>query len=120
MGHVFFANYFTFFDEAESGLLRALGHSYQSLRVQDLEFVYAHAETDYVASALFEDALHVYARVSEIGATSVTFECNAVRVADTLLLARGKLICVMRYVSTGNKAVVPESFRRAAEQFETA
>ena len=113
LGHVFFANYFIFFDEAVSGLLRALGHSYQDLRAQNLEFVYAHAECDYAASALFEDVLHVYARVAHIGTTSVTFECHAQRAADEVVLARGKLVCVMRSVDTGAKAVVPESFRRA-------
>lgn len=120
LGHVFFANYFTFFDEAVSGLLRALGHSYQDLRAQNMEFVYAHAESDYVTSARFEEVLHVYARVVKIGTTSVTFECAALRVSDNTSLARGKLVCVMRDVSTGIKTAVPESFRRAVAEFAPA
>lgn len=100
-----------------SGLLRALGHSYQSLLAQNLDFVYAHAECDYAASAVFEDLLHVYASVAKIGATSVTFECRAQRAADDALIARGKIVCVMRDARTKQKTAVPESFRRAVEQF---
>lgn len=115
-GHVFFANYLTFFDEALSGLLAALGHSYQTLRERNLDFVYAHAECDYATPAVFEDELHVYARVAQIGTTSVTFECDALRLADNAPVARGKLVCVMRDATTNQKTTVPDSFRRAVEQ----
>lgn len=116
-GHVFFGTYLTYFDEAVSGLLRALDHAYPQLRARNLDFVYAHAECDYVAPAVFEDLLHVYARVANVGATSVTFECNALRVSDDALVARGKLVCVMRDAATHQKTVVPESLRAAIEQF---
>ncbi|MDL1897417.1 acyl-CoA thioesterase [Anaerolineae bacterium CFX7] len=119
-GHAFFGSYFTFFDEAASGLLRALGHSYQTLRAQNLDFVYAHAECDYSAPAVFEDLVHVYARVAQLGNTSVTIECNAVRAADQMLLARGKLVCVIRDATTHQKVPVPESFRRAVQAFDAA
>lgn len=117
-GHVFFGNYLTYFDEAVSGLLRAVGQSYQTLRAQNLDFVYAHAECDYATPAVFEDVLHIYARVAHIGTTSVTFECHALRAADNVSIARGKLVCVMRDATTNQKTAVPESFRRAAEQYQ--
>lgn len=117
-GHVFFGTYFTYFDEAVSGLLRALGHSYPELRARNLDFVYARAECDYVAPAVFEDVLRVYARVANIGNTSVTFECDAVRVGDDALIARGKLVGVMRDATTNQKTAVPASFRRAAQEFQ--
>jgi acyl-CoA thioester hydrolase len=119
-GHAFFGAYFTFFDEAVSGLLRALGHAYTELRAQNLDFVYVHAECDYARPAEFEDLLHVHARVEKIGATSMTFACAAQRAADGAWLARGKIVCVVLDATTGQKTAVPESLRRAVEQFEMA
>lgn len=119
-GHVFFGTYLTYFDEAVSGMLRALGHSYPELHARNLDIVYAHAECDYIAPAVFEDVLHVYARVANIGTTSVTFECNAQRAADNALIARGKIVCVLVDAMTQRKIAVPDSFRRAVEEFAHA
>ncbi len=119
-GHVFFGTYLTYFDEAVSGLLRALGYSYPELRARNLDIVYAHAECDYMAPAVFEDVLHVYARVAKIGTTSVVFECNAQRAADNALIARGEIVCVLVDATTRQKIAAPESFRRAVEEFTRA
>lgn len=111
-GHVFFGTYFTYFDEAVSGLLRSLGFSYAALRAQGLDLVYAHAKCDYIAGAVFEDLLHVYARVTRIGETSLTIECEARRVADNQVIARGSLVNVM-IDNTGAKTRVPDALRHA-------
>lgn len=111
-GHVFFGTYLTYFDEAVSGLLRALGFSYASLKADGVEMVYAHAECDYLASAVFEETLHVYARVTRIGETSITIECEARRATSGEAVARGRLVNVVvdaRRVKTR----VPENLRQA-------
>lgn len=112
-GHVFFGNYFVFFDEAVSGLLRSLHFSYQEMRAQELDLVYAHAECDYRSSATFEEMLHIHARVARIGATSVTVECEARRAANEELVVSGKVIFVIVNTRTGEKARVPDSLRAA-------
>lgn len=117
-GHVFFGTYLTYFDEAASGLLRALGYSYPELRARNLDIVYARAECDYIAAAQFEDLLYVYARVARIGTTSMTFECAAQRATDQMLVARGKIVCVLRDATTHAKMAVPEELRRAVQEFE--
>ncbi len=61
-GHVFFGNYFVYFDEAVNGLLRSLNFAYPEMRAQNLDMVYAHAECDYHSSAVFEEVLHIHAR----------------------------------------------------------
>jgi acyl-CoA thioester hydrolase len=115
-GHVFFGNYLTYFDEAVSGLLRSLNLSYQTLRSQNLDFVYAHAECDYHQRAVFEDMLNVHVRAARIGDTSITFECNAHRASDDELIASGKLVVVMVDTLSGNKRRVPEHVRKLLHQ----
>lgn len=117
-GHVFFGNYFTFFDEAISGLLRARGWSYDAMRARGFELVYAHAECDYQQPALFEQVLNVDARVAQLGNSSVTFECAAKRATNGAEIARGKLIMVMRDCKTGRKTNVPDAFRKAVAEWE--
>ena len=114
-GHVFFGTYLTYFDEAVSGLLRTLGFSYAALRAQGLDLVYAHAECDYLSSAVFEETLHVYARVTRIGETSITIECDARRAANDESIARGKLVNVM-VDDKRIKTRVPDALRRAVER----
>src|SRR5689334_16455551 len=110
-GHVFFGNYLTYFDEAVSGLMRSLNLSYQTLRSQNLDFVYAHAECDYQQRAVFEEILNVHVHPSRIGESTITFECNAHRVSDDELIASGKLVVVMVDTQSGKKTRVPEHVR---------
>ena len=117
-GHVFFGNYLTFFDEAVSGLLRAIGWSYQEMRERGLDLVYAHVECDYQRPAVFEELLHVYPHVARIGTTSVTFECEARHAASGDRVASGKMVVVVRDWRSGAKVEVPTAFRDAVAQFE--
>ena len=116
-GHVFFGNYFTYFDEAVSGLLRIMGWSYDMMRERGFDLVYAHAECDYQRPAVFEEVLHVYPKIVHIGTTSLVFECVAHRGASDEVVAQGKLAMVMRDVKSGAKIPVPDSFRAAVRDF---
>lgn len=115
-GHVYFGNYLTYFDEAVSGLLRALNLSYQTLRARNLDFVYAHAECDYRQRAVFEEILNVQVRAARIGESSITFECAAQRASNEELVASGRLIVVMIDTTSGKKTRVPEHVRALLNQ----
>ena len=117
-GHVFFGNYLTFFDEALTGFMRAIGCSYNDLVAAGADTVYIHSECDYRARAFFEDVLDVHVRVERIGNASVTCGFAAVKEETDELIATGKLVFVTVDPQTKKPVPVPDLFRAAVRNFE--
>jgi len=117
-GHVFFGNYFTYFDEALTQYQHAIGCTYQDLLKAGVDFFYIHAECDYKARAFFEEVLNVHARVSTIGTSSITFEFAAFKAHNDELVATGKIIAVVIDPQTKKPTRVPDIFRDAVAKYE--
>jgi len=115
-GRVFFANYFTYFDEAMTGYLHAIGFPPARAAEMGVDFVYVDAQCSYRGAAAFEDRVHVQFSVTRVGTTSFSAEVEA-RVGDSLIVS-GALVYVVVSVEGHQKTAVPEALRRAIEAFE--
>jgi acyl-CoA thioester hydrolase len=118
-GHVYFGTYFEFCDEAFSAYMRALGMPWQKLVEGGTDIFYASAACDYLGSARFEDVIHIEARITQIGNTSITSQYT-IRSDVSEVLAKATLVSVCVDPQTRAKVRVPEEFRAAVAAFEDA
>jgi len=89
-GVVFYANYLKFFERARTEWLRSLGVEQQRLRDESgVIFVVSSTSLRYHRPARLDDALHVTARLRQLGRATMTFEQQALR--DRELLAEGEI-----------------------------
>lgn len=123
-GHVFFGNYFTYYDEAVTGYLDEIGISAKKMNSLGLDFFYVNAQSDYKGSAMSGEMLRVGVRVAKIGNTSVTFDCGIYRESngavpdDEQPIASGQVTAVVVNPRTREPAHVPDEFRQAAALME--
>jgi acyl-CoA thioester hydrolase len=114
-GVVYYGRYNPYFDLARVEYLRGL----KLLRRRgDGDFVMRANDVEYFAPAVFDDELEVFARVSRIGRTSVTFEFAAYREGDDALMVTAHQTLV--YVDSADRKArpVPDEFRRTVAAFE--
>jgi acyl-CoA thioester hydrolase len=119
-GHVFFGNYFTFFDEAVTGYLEAIGLPYKTFSELGVDFFYVDAHCQYKSSAVSGELLQADARVEKIGNTSVIFECAIYRQGSDQKIAGGHVTAVMVNPKTRQPVRVPDKIRQAIMNFEQA
>lgn len=118
-GHVFFANYFTFFDEAMSAYLHAAGCSPAQLAELGADFVYADARCSYQGSAHWGERLQIHTTVSRLGNTSATWELAIYTDAQAPEpIAGGQLVTVMVDAKTLRPIPLLDAFRTAVEAYE--
>lgn len=118
-GHMYFANYLTFCDEALAAYMRHIGYPWQALVEDGLDMFYRAARCEYRGSAKFEMQLAIETRISRIGNSSVVSE-HVVRGPDGEIIAEAELTSVCVDLATRSPAAVPESLRRAVASFEGA
>ncbi len=116
-GHMFFANYLTFCDEALTGYLRAIGCPYDRLLAEGIDMFYVSAKCDFKGSAKFEDELAIHTRIARVGNTSFTTECFVYNGSDELV-AEANLTSVCVDPKTRAKAPVPSILRDAVSTNE--
>jgi acyl-CoA thioester hydrolase len=114
-GHVYFANYLTFFDEAFTGYLHAIGCAPKALLAAGVDVVYRDAQCEYLGRSRFEDRLAIGVRMERIGSTSFTTAYVA-RIGDALV-ARGRLTNVCVDARSMNKVAVPDMLRDAVARY---
>jgi acyl-CoA thioester hydrolase len=116
-GVVYYGRYNPYFDLARVEYLRLLGLLH---RQAGGDFVMRANDVEYFAPARFDDELEIYARVSRIGRTSVTFEFAAYKIPDpedTLLVTAHQTLV---YVDLEErKAIpVPDDYRAKVVELE--
>ncbi len=79
-GHVHHANYFTYFEQARTELLRAAGYAYRELESQGIMLVVAEINCRYFLPAHYDDVLQVRVR---------TMLCKGARIAHVYHVYRG-------------------------------
>ena len=105
-GHVYFANYLTYCDEALAAYLRHLGCPWQAMVKDGVDMFYVSAKCDYRGSAKFEEIVEIEPRITKIGRTSVTSEFT-LRGPGGGVLAVAELVSVCVDVRTREKVAVP-------------
>lgn len=109
-GHVYFANYLVFCDEAWGAYMRHIGLPYQDLARYGVDTFYVNARCEYQGSAKYEDDLHIETHVSRIGTSSITTEFTVRNDrGDTLATASLTSVCVDS--ATRKVTPVPNAFR---------
>lgn len=114
-GIVYYGRYNPYFDLARVEYLRRLG---LLRRREDGDFVMRANDVEYFAPAVFDDEIEVFARVSRIGRTSITFEFAAYREPDDVLMVTAHQTLV--YVDPEERRAhpVPDAFREVVASFE--
>ncbi|MBI5629991.1 MAG: YbgC/FadM family acyl-CoA thioesterase [Elusimicrobia bacterium] len=75
LGIIYYANYFKYFEEGRTELLRSLGLRYRDLEIQRKLFIPAvEANCRYLAPSRYDDLLVVRTWISDLGAVSIRFE----------------------------------------------
>ena len=113
-GVVYYGRYLPYFDHARTEYHRHVA----SFRIEGAEFVMRALQVDYVAPARFDDLLELFVRVRRIGNSSVTYECEAVRLPDELLRVTATQTLVLVDLDSRRPTRVPDELRTAIRAFE--
>ena len=116
-GVVYYGRYNPYFDLARVEYHRSLGLLHRS---SDGDFVMRANDVEYFAPARFDDELEIYARVSRIGRSSITFEFAAYRLPDELLMVTAHQTLVYIDLAERKATPVPDDYRAAIRAFEGA
>ena len=117
-GHVFFANYLTYFDQALIHYLKEIGYDFPRFTEQGLTFYYVEALTRFKAGAVFDQLLDVSAAVSRFGRTSFHVEFEIYEAASGSFINSGHIASVVVDQKTGNPVPVPEDFKTAVRAYD--
>lgn len=114
-GIVYYGRYNPYFDIARVEYLRALGLLH---RAYPGDFVMRANVVEYVAPAVFDDLIEVFARVARLGATSITFEFAAYREPDDTLMVTASQTLVYVDLADRRKHPIPDDYRQTILAFE--
>ena len=114
-GVVYYGRYNPYFDLARVEYLRSLGLLH---RDTGGEFVMRANDVEYFAPARFDDELDIYARVSRIGTTSVTFTFAAHKIPDDTLMVTAHQTLVYVDPRKRRAVPVPDDYRDRVLTFE--
>ena len=116
-GHVYFANYLTFCDEAMSAYLRAIACPWRAILDEGIDTFYVNSNCDYKGSARFEDVIRIAVRVERIGRTSMVFGYT-IRDQESNVLAEASLTTVFIETATRRPTPVPALLKDAIARFD--
>ena len=117
-GHVFFGNYFSYFDVALVEYQKAVDYSYQRMVEAGVDIVYLNASCDFKAAAQFDDELRVFCEVDRLGNSSLRFAFEIVDRAGDEQVAIGSITAVTLDHETRQAVRVPEPFREAITTYQ--
>jgi acyl-CoA thioester hydrolase len=114
-GIVYYGRYNPYFDLARVEYLRALGLLHHH---GPGDFVMRANVVEYFAPAVFDDLIEVFARVSRLGTTSITYEFAAYREPDDVLMVTAHQTMVYVDLGERQKRPVPDELRQTILGFE--
>jgi len=117
-GIVYYGRYLPYFDRARVEYHRNLGLLGLEVGKEGNEFVMRALAVDYHAPAVFDDLIEVYVRLARIGRTSATYELEALRARDDVLLVTATQTLVLVDLDERKAVPIPESYREAIRAFE--
>ncbi len=117
-GHVYFGQYYTFFDEGVEGYLAEIGYNYQNMLDDKTDFIYAESHCTYKSSAKWPEILNIYTRIGHIGTRSLRFDFKITAQNDNRLIATGYITAVTADSATYKPHPVPNGLRQAVAAYE--
>ncbi|MFK7985001.1 MAG: acyl-CoA thioesterase [Sandaracinaceae bacterium] len=118
-GHMYFANYLTFCDEALAAYMRHIGCPWQDLVEAGVDMFYRGAKCDYRGSATFEEVVAIETRIARIGRSSVVSE-YVMRGPNGNVLAQAELTSVCVDPKTRATVSAPAALRDAVDRAQPA
>jgi len=114
-GIVYYGRYNPYFDLARVEYLRMLG---QLHRTGEGDFVMRANDVEYFAPARFDDELEIFARVSRVGRTSITFEFSAHKIPEDTLMVTAHQTLVYVDLEERQPVPIPDDYRASVVEFE--
>jgi acyl-CoA thioester hydrolase len=114
-GIVYYGRYNPYFDLARVEYLRSIG---QLHREAEGDFVMRANDVEYFAPARFDDELEIYARVSRIGRTSITFQFAAYQMPEDTRLVPAHQTLVYVDLEERKALLVPDDYRAKVVELE--
>jgi len=93
-GHVYFGDYYTYFDVGVEEYLAAIGYDYKTLLADKTDLLYVESHCIYKSSAKHQDVLRIYTRIGHLGRRSLRFEFEVRQEADDRIVATGHIVAV--------------------------
>jgi acyl-CoA thioester hydrolase len=112
-GHVFNANYFSYFDIALTELWRVAAGGYEAMLESGVDLVVAETTARYRAPARFDDELVLEITVAHLGTTSMRTDLRVLR--DGVPLVEGQMVHVFIERATTAKTPIPPAIRAGLE-----
>ena len=117
-GIVYYGRYLPYFDRARVEYHRELGLLGMEVGKEGNEFVMRALSVEYHAPAVFDDLIEVYVRMARIGRTSATYELEAYRTRDGVLLVTATQTLVLVDLQERQAVPIPDSYREVIRSFE--
>jgi acyl-CoA thioester hydrolase len=117
-GIVYYGRYNPYFDLARVEYLRSLELLHYRAGAGRGDFVMRANDVEYFAPARFDDELEVFARVSRVGRTSVTFQFVTYKVDDGTLMVTAHQTLVYVDLKERTALPVPDDYRETIAAFE--
>lgn len=119
MGHVNNAAYFTYFEVARTGYMRALGHCPDEHDLFELyPFILLDIDCCFISAARLSEKLRVFLRTARIGTKSFLFEYLIRGENDRRTVAVGRSTQVYYDYRQQTSLPIPPEFRDRIEAFE--
>ncbi|WP_282607020.1 thioesterase family protein [Pelagibius sp. Alg239-R121] len=119
-GLVYYPMMFTWFNETEHELLRALGFPTNKLIKEDrTAFVMGDVHFRFVGPAAYGDKVRTMIRLAKMGTSSLHWDCKAVQASDGAVITEGRAVRIhARIEEDGNlKAIpIPDYIRNALSE----
>ncbi len=118
-GVVFNANYLLYVDTAQMDYLRDIGVPYFDMLDRGYDIVIVDASVQFLAPAHFDEVLEVYARIYEIGNSSIKMDYEIYETETERFVAKVQAAYVIVDKDSKTSVRVPSYIRRAARSFES-
>ena len=120
MGHVNNAVYFTYFEMARAGYMKAVSGSEPTAGalVDLFPFILLKVGCQFLVPAVLGDVLVIHGRVPRIGTKSFELEYLVIRKSDSRPVAIGNSTLVHFDYSQQKTGAIPDALRQQIEEFE--
>jgi len=117
-GHVYFRQYYSFFDEGLEAYLAEIGYDYPAMFADETDLIFAESHCTYKSTAKWPEMLNVHTRIAHVGRRSLRFEFELWAQNDNRLVATGYIAAVTADRQTFKPQPVPEKLRQAVISYE--
>lgn len=112
-GHVFFGNYFTYFDIAFYKYIEFVGYPFQWFVDRGLNIYYVDAHSQFLSGLRYGDTIRIDVVLTKIGNSSMTVAFNGTNDKTGEAVASGEIVAVVVDIKKETAVSVPDAFKQA-------